>query len=294
MTYYRYNALDIAAYFKWTSMPSETERTYLDLVFQMREQILARPLSKDFETFVQAVYREMYHLWARGFENEFSDINLIAPEDSVALFCDQDFIALESYMKLLSMHLILAENLPYVRINFIGLPLLLGIEGDFIDYEKNVAKAAEMLHLTARDNRGYDFNLSLGISNEPLCLSLQNDFRKELFGPKGYRIKRTNDYEEKMRVLREKSTREQEEHDILHQAAEKRRIRRPVLPAVNLNQETPGAPVPPAGSERLIGAPALPFVQTEEAGESVPLQQTSAVPLKDDILLPPSQIDKKR
>lgn len=230
MTFYRYNALDAAAYFKWSGIPSEMERTYLDLMFQMREQILARPLAKDFETFAKAVFREMYHLWARGFENEFSDVNFIAEDSAVALFCEQEFLALESYMKLLSLHLILAENLPYIRINFVGLPLVLGIEGDFAAYEKNVAVAAEMLRLSARDDRGNDFNLSLGIPNNFLCLSLKEDFRKELFGAGGYRVKRNNDYQEKMRILREKSKQEEDARRVF-EATDRRKDRKIAEPS---------------------------------------------------------------
>ncbi len=232
MTYYRYNALDIAAYIKWTGIPADTERTYLDLLFQMREQILARPLAKDFESFAMAVFREMYHVWARGFENEFSDVNLIAPEGSVALFCDQEFLALESYMKLLSLHLILTENLPYVRINFVGLPLLIGVDGEFSDFEKNLAQAAEMLRLSTRDDMGRILDLSQGVPNEPVCLGLQTDFRSELFGAGGYRVRRNNDYQEKMRILREKSRREQEIRELLKSGEEARKDRKNFLTGI--------------------------------------------------------------
>ncbi len=255
MTFYRYNALDAAAYFKWSGIPSEMERTYLDLMFQMREQILARPLAKDFESFANAVFREMYHLWARGFENEFSDVNFIAGDGTVALFCEQEFLALESYMKLLALHLILAENLPYIRINFVGLPLVLGIEGDFASYEKNVAVAAGMLRLSAKDDRGNDFNLSLGIPNTFLCLSLKEDFRKELFGTIGYRIKRNNDYQEKMRILREKSKLEEEARAVFEAADRKkdRRIAEPnpsrfLTPGISITVQTT-EPKPPAAAE---------------------------------------------
>ncbi len=226
MTYYRYNSLDIAAYIKWTSMPPESERVYLDLVFQMRDLILARPLAKEFDSFTKDVFREMYHLWARGFENEFSDINLITPENSISLVCDQEFIALESYMKLISLHLILADNLPYVRINFAGLPLLLGMNGDFAGFEQNLALAAEMLRLKAKDSRGNHFDLHDGVPNELLCIALQDDFRKALFGKSGYRVKSSNDYQEKMRILREKSRREQDESESLRSVVEKRREKR--------------------------------------------------------------------
>lgn len=223
MTFYRYNALDIAAYFKWTSMPADTERIYLDLLFQMREQILARPLAKDFESFVRAVFREMYHVWARGFENEFSDVKRIAPEDAVSLFCDQKFIVLESYMRLLSLHLILAENLPYVRINFVGLPLLIGLDGAFSEFEQNLTVAAKTLQLVARDDRGNEYDLSLGVPNEPLCVGLRSEFRREIFGSVGYRVKRNNDYQEKMRLLRIKSKMDQDTQDMLRKASEAKR-----------------------------------------------------------------------
>jgi len=276
MSYYRYNALDIAAYIKWTSIPAETERTYLDLLFQMRENILARPLAKDFESFAMAVFREMYHVWARGFENEFSDVNLIAPEGSVALFCDQEFLALESYMKLLSLHLILTENLPYVRINFAGLPLLIGIEGEYSDFEKNLAEAAKMLRLATKDDRGNVFNLSQGIPNEPLCLGLQSEFRAELFGAGGYRVKRNNDYQEKMRILREKSRREQEVREILKSGVDSRKERKTYLPGIPVFFAPPAVSEEPDPTEpHLFGEPSIPALPLDNIDEDVPSPQES-------------------
>jgi len=251
MTYYRYNALDIAAYLKWTSVAADTERSYLDLLFQMREHILARPLAKDFESFAMAVFREMYHVWARGFENEFSDVNLIAPEGQVALFCDQEFLALESYMKLLSLHLILTENLPYVRINFGGLPLLIGAEGDFAEFEKNLVKAAAMLHLVTKDDKGNDFLLSQGVPDMPLCLALESEFRAGLFGSGGYRIRLGSDYQEKMRILREKSRREQEVREIIKSGVENKKDHRNFLPGIPIvfNPPTAAPPQPESIAE---------------------------------------------
>ncbi|MEI8199346.1 MAG: hypothetical protein WCG21_04755 [Eubacteriales bacterium] len=276
MTYYRYNALDIAAYIKWTSIPADTERTYLDLLFQMREHILARPLAKDFESFAMAVFREMYHVWARGFENEFSDVNLIAPEGSVALFCDQEFLALESYMKLLSLHLILTENLPYVRINFAGLPLLIGIEGEYTDFEKNLAEAAKMLRLATKDDRGNVFNLSQGIPNEPLCLGLQSEFREELFGAGGYRVKRNNDYQEKMRVLREKSRREQEVREILKSGVDSRKERKTYLPGIPVFFAPPVVgEEPDPTAPHLFGEPSIPALPLDNIEEDISSPQKS-------------------
>ena len=282
MTYYRYNALDIAAYIKWTSIPADTERTYLDLLFQMREHILARPLAKDFESFVMAVFREMYHVWARGFENEFSDVNLIAPEGSVALFCDQEFLGLESYMKLLSLHLILTENLPYVRINFAGLPLLIGIEGEYSDFEKNLAEAAKMLRLATKDDRGNVFYLSQGIPNEPLCLGLQSEFRAELFGAGGYRVKRNNDYQEKMRVLREKSRREQEVREILKSGVDSRKERKTYLPGIPVFFAPPVVGEEPDPTEpHLFGEPSIPALPLDNIEEDIPSPQESVTPGED-------------
>jgi len=282
MTYYRYNALDIAAYIKWTSIPADTERTYLDLLFQMREHILARPLAKDFESFAMAVFREMYHVWARGFENEFSDVNLIAPEGSVALFCDQEFLGLESYMKLLSLHLILTENLPYVRINFAGLPLLIGIEGEYSDFEKNLAEAAKMLRLATKDDRGNVFYLSQGIPNEPLCLGLQSEFRAELFGAGGYRVKRNNDYQEKMRVLREKSRREQEVREILKSGVDSRKERKTYLPGIPVFFAPPVVGEEPDPTEpHLFGEPSIPALPLDNIEEDIPSPQESVTPGED-------------
>lgn len=287
MTYYRYNALDIAAYIKWTGIPADTERTYLDLLFQMRELILARPLAKDFESFTQAVFREMYHVWARGFENEFSDVNLIAPEGSSALFCDQEFLALESYMKLLSLHLILTENLPYVRINFVGLPLLIGIEGEFSEFEKNLGVAAEMLRLVTTDDRGNNINLVQGIPSEPICLGLQSEFRKALFGSGGYRIRRSNDYQEKMRLLREKSRREQDVREILRSGTDSRRDHKGFLPGIPI-YFTGSAP---AGAITATGAPAdqsEPVEAVEPAPLQVPVSEPAAfpAPVSEPIAIP--------
>jgi len=281
MTYYRYNALDIAAYIKWTSIPAETERTYLDLLFQMREQILARPLAKDFESFAMAVFREMYHVWARGFENEFSDVNLIAPEGSVALFCDQEFLSLESYMKLLSLHLILTENLPYIRINFVGLPLLIGAEGEFSCFEKNLAEAVRMLRLATKDDKGNEFNLSQGVPNEPLCLGLLSEFRTELFGAGGYRVKRSNDYQEKMRVLREKSRREQEVREILKSGVDSRKDRKGFLPGIPITF-TPAAR-PDTDLPQLYPAdlPVIPDLTVHTIDEVISSPQESVAPKED-------------
>ena len=295
MTYYRYNALDIAAYIKWTSIPAETERTYLDLLFQMREQILARPLAKDFESFAMAVFREMYHVWARGFENEFSDVNLIAPEGSVALFCDQEFLSLESYMKLLSLHLILTENLPYVRINFVGLPLLIGAEGEFSSFEKNLAEAARMLRLATKDDKGHEFNLSQGVPNEPLCLGLQSEFRTELFGAGGYRVKRSNDYQEKMRVLREKSRREQEVREILKSGVDSRKDRKGFLPGIPITF-TPAAVRTETDLPQLspVDLPVIPDMTVKSIDEIITSPQESVAPGEDAESVKTQEITKKK
>ena len=180
MINYLYNARDIAAYFKWAGVSSHQEKEYLNYIFQIGADILAKPLTRDYDEFEKAVYRELYYLWSEGFENEFSDIALIAPKGAVSLICDQEFITLESYMKLLALHLIFSRNLPYVHVNFTGLMLPLGLKGEFSDYEKNVVKACEILHLTTHDVYNQPFDLNLGIPDEKLCLCLDAEFRKNL------------------------------------------------------------------------------------------------------------------
>ena len=180
MINYLYNARDIAAYFKWAGVTSHQEKEYLHYIFQIGKDILAKPLTYDYEVFEKAVYRELYYLWSEGFENEYSDIATIAPKGAVSLICDQDFITLESYMKLLALHLIFSRNLPYVHVNFTGLMLPLGLKGEFTDYERNVVIACETLHLVTQDVFSQPFDLHLGIPDEMLCLCLEPEFRKSL------------------------------------------------------------------------------------------------------------------
>ncbi|MBR3058573.1 MAG: hypothetical protein IKG93_11485 [Clostridiales bacterium] len=180
MINYLYNSRDIAAYFKWAGVSSHQEKEYLHYIFLIGKDILARPLTREYDSFETAVYRDLYYLWSEGFENEFSDIATIAPRGSVSLICDQEFICLESYMKLLALHLIFSRNLPYVHVNFYGLMLPLGLKGEFSDYEKNVVVACETLHLVTKDVFGKPFDLHLGIPDEVLCLSLEPSFRETL------------------------------------------------------------------------------------------------------------------
>ena len=180
MVNYLYNARDIAAYFKWAGVSSHQEEEYLRYIFQIGGDILAKPLTYKYEDLAHAVYRELYYLWSEGFENEYSDIATIAPKGAVSLICDQEFITLESYMKLLALHLIFSRNLPYVHVNFSGLMLQLGLKGEFTDFEKNVVMACEILHMTTRDVFGQPFDLHLGIPEELLCLCLEPEFRKSL------------------------------------------------------------------------------------------------------------------
>ena len=226
MTNYLYNALDIAAYFKWTSMPSETERTYLEQIYQLRDSFLARPLTKDQDLFFQSVYREMYHLWARGFENEFSDVARIENPGAISIFCEQKYLPLESYMKLLSLHLILSDNLPYIRINFAGLPLLTGVEGEYSDFERNVAYAVEALRLSIADLHGKEIDLLEGLPSDTSRIRLSDDFRNELFGQKRYRALTNNYYKEKMQLLQEASRAEQNKHDGLREETDRKATRK--------------------------------------------------------------------
>lgn len=182
MRRYYYNARDVAAYFKYFSVPSYLEVSYMQFVFNLGRRILAEPLTRDFEQFKREIYRELYFLWSNGFDSETSDISCMVSDGQMSLICDQECINLESYMKLICLHLIYSANLPYINLNFAGLMYTLGIDCDVELYEADVAKIADALGLKITDCFGNDFDLSLGIPDELLRVSLDPEFRESLSG----------------------------------------------------------------------------------------------------------------
>ena len=202
---YIFNASDIAAYFKWFSVPSYLEVSYMQYIFSIGKPVLAAPLTADFENFKKEVYRELYYLWACGFENERSDISNMHDGSSFAVICDQECINLESYMKLIALHLIFTKNLPYVKINFTGLPLAIGLECDYSIYEENVYKAVTGLDLECTDMFGRPFDLRNGIPDELLRLSLTSRFKQEVIAGRDFRESLKKNQDEKMSELKEKS-----------------------------------------------------------------------------------------
>lgn len=177
---YIFNSRDVAAYFKWFSVPNYLEVSYMQYIFSLGSVVLAKPLTQDFENFKNDVYRELYYLWANGFEGEKSDISNMPRPGSLALICSQSCINLESYMKLVTLHLIFSTNLPYVNINFTGLPFSLGLKCSFDEYEKNVALAVKVLNLDCFDRFRKPFDLEMGVPDELLSISLSNHYREIL------------------------------------------------------------------------------------------------------------------
>lgn len=180
MRKYIYNSRDVAAYFKYFSVPSYLEVSYMQYVFNLGNKVLAEPLTRDFESFKKDVYRELYFLWANGFENEKADISKMTSDGAFALICDQECICLESYMKLIALHLIFSSNLPYITLNFTGLFTQLGIKCKVELYEDNCKKICESLLLDVSDSFGKPFDLSLGIPDELLRVRLSEDFKQGL------------------------------------------------------------------------------------------------------------------
>jgi hypothetical protein len=213
MTYYLFHARDIAAYFKWSGVPGFLEKSYLEFLFSRKDVLLARPVSGNYETLEKEVYREMYFLWSVGFINEFSDVSLVSYDGATTLFCEEKFLALESYMKLIAMHLILSNNLPYVRIYFIGLPMLLGIDAEFASFEKNLVIACNAMRLTVRDIFGREFDLARGIPNELLCVYLCQELKDSIFGIDGSGRRSRTEEKVKMRIIKEKSVLERTERE---------------------------------------------------------------------------------
>ncbi len=205
MNKYVFNARDIAAYLKWFNVPSYLEVTYMQYFFSISKKILAEPLTRDFEKFKNEVYRELYYLWANGFEDDRSDISKMPADGQLSLICDQDCINLESYMKLITLHLIFSRYLPYVKINFYGIPFSLGIKCEFSDYEENVCKVFEGLNLTCTDTFGKPFDIRLGVPDELLCVSLNEEFKQRISGEKDFRMLIRNQEMKHMQELKEKS-----------------------------------------------------------------------------------------
>ena len=207
MHIYIFNARDIAAYMKWFSVPSYMEVSYMQHIFNIGAPVLAAPLTKDFDKFKNEVYRELYYLWAHGFEDERSDISCMS-QDCMALVCDQECVNLESYMKLITLHLIFTKNLPYVKVNFTGLPLTLGITCEFAQFEENVYKAVKGFNLVSRDVFGRSFDLKLGVPDELLQLSLSDDFKKEILKDRDFRASLKKEQQDRMNKLKEESLKE--------------------------------------------------------------------------------------
>ncbi len=205
MSKYIFNARDVAAYFKWFGVPSYLEVSYMQYIFSIGSPVLAYPLTGDFEKFKGEVYRELYYLWANGFEDEKSDISYMPENGARALICDQECINLESYMKLITLHLIFTKNLPYVKINFTGLPLQLGIRCDFSLFEENVVRAVEGLNLVSKDAFGKPFDLSLGVPDELLAISLNADFKERILKERDFRETLRSEQRDTMRELKEAS-----------------------------------------------------------------------------------------
>ena len=174
---YIFNSRDVAAYFKYFSVPSYLEVSYMQYIFNLGNGILAEPLTRNFEHFKNEVFRELYFLWANGFEGERSDISAMTADGQLALICDQECINLESYMKLICLHLIFSSNLPYINLNFTGMMFQLGIKCDIGVYEENVRKIMESLRLVACDSFGHSFDLGLGIPDELLRIALNAEFK---------------------------------------------------------------------------------------------------------------------
>ncbi|MCR4776881.1 MAG: hypothetical protein K5869_10955 [Saccharofermentans sp.] len=201
---YIFNSRDVAAYFKYFSVPSYLEVSYMQYIFNLGNKILAEPLTRDFEHFKNEVFRELYFLWANGFEGERSDISAMTADGQLALICDQECINLESYMKLICLHLIFSGNLPYINLNFTGMMYQLGLKCDVNVYEENVRKIMESLRLVAYDSFGHLFDLALGVPDELLRVSLREEFKSGLVN-RNFRESLKNEQLSWLAELKEKS-----------------------------------------------------------------------------------------
>ena len=108
-------------------------------------------------------------------------------------------------MKLICLHLIFSRCLPYVGVNFCGLPYTLGIECDFEEFEKNVLKVTEGLNLICNDKFNNAFDLRLGVPDEVLRVSLNPEFKMKLLDQTDFKMMMRNRDKEQMNELKKKS-----------------------------------------------------------------------------------------
>lgn len=251
MTKYIYNARDIAAYFKYFSVPSYLEVSYMQYIFKIGSPVLATPLTRDFESFKCEVYRELYYLWANGFEDEKSDISNMPPHGALAMICDQECINLESYMKLIALHLIFTRNLPYVNLNFTGLPLSLGIRCDFGLYEENVVRALDGLNLVSHDRFGKEFDLSRGVPDELLAISLNSELRNEIIGNADFRKMLAAEQSGQMEEIKARSMMIQSKSERRNEI--KRKVRVHAIKRATVTDSLGNSPISEKQSATIIG-----------------------------------------
>ena len=116
--------------------------------------------------------------FGQSFVNEYSDVELIAPDRSIA-FSARRIYRVESYMKLIALRFY--ARLPYVRLNFVGLPLLLGIGGDYEGFGEMSAMA---LMRSGSGRRIFRKWMKIGMRMN-FSASLRDDVKELLFGEDG-------------------------------------------------------------------------------------------------------------
>ena len=179
MRSYYFNARDVAAYFKYFTVPSYLEVSYMQFIFNLGKRVLAEPLTREFK---REVYRELYFLWSIGFDSEKSDVSSMVTEGQISLICDQECINLESYMKLICLYLIFSGNMPYINLDLAGLRQELGIKCGKKAFAGNAAMVLEPLRLNVSDCSGNQCDLSKGVPEGNLRVYLESSFKQSLSG----------------------------------------------------------------------------------------------------------------
>ncbi|HHX37683.1 MAG TPA: hypothetical protein GX717_06865 [Clostridiaceae bacterium] len=116
--YYRFHALDVAAYFKWSHVVQHNEIPILNELWLQRQACLDVTEETTFEDFTKDVYMELNWLWRQGFVDENSDLRLtldlyMYPE----IMTQKRYARVEQYFKMLAFHFILTPHLPYTLID---------------------------------------------------------------------------------------------------------------------------------------------------------------------------------
>ncbi|MDI9470483.1 MAG: hypothetical protein QM296_09790 [Bacillota bacterium] len=119
MNKYSFCPLDIAAYIKWSQLSSWEEARLLRKLWPLAPQWLdPQACGKRFSTFEKRVFQQLYHLYTRGYVDEYSDpAGILDPADKRRPLMPRQHANMETWLKRITLLLVLEPQLPYIRVD---------------------------------------------------------------------------------------------------------------------------------------------------------------------------------